>query len=194
MASKVAVLFTRPETVVEDYQRVMELADWQDHLTAERELLLRGELAALRATALPWIDVRARVMHHVRNLPPVETLAVPQRQLGWASMAATLASAALVAGIRAQAAGLGDAASTGIDGTRALLSAAVSTLAALKGLLLLPWRLLGALKQALAPVFEALGRLEPVAAASVSMCLILMLLTIAWIVGNDLRRPWRREG
>ena len=45
MASVVSVLFTRPETVVEDYQRVMELASWPATLTAERDLLLKLNLS-----------------------------------------------------------------------------------------------------------------------------------------------------
>ena len=38
MTSLVSVLFTKPETVVEDYKRLMELASWQQHLTGERDL------------------------------------------------------------------------------------------------------------------------------------------------------------
>jgi hypothetical protein len=45
MASVVSVVFTKPETVLEDYKRVMELASWQDHLAGERELLIKLNLS-----------------------------------------------------------------------------------------------------------------------------------------------------
>jgi hypothetical protein len=45
MTSKVAVVFTRPETVLDDYRRVMELASWPDHLRADRDLLLKLNLS-----------------------------------------------------------------------------------------------------------------------------------------------------
>jgi len=43
--AKVAVLFTQPERVLEDYARVMELAGWKEHLKGERELLLKLNLS-----------------------------------------------------------------------------------------------------------------------------------------------------
>jgi hypothetical protein len=45
MASKVAVIFTRPETVLDDYRRVMELASWKEHLHGDRDLLLKLNLS-----------------------------------------------------------------------------------------------------------------------------------------------------
>lgn len=58
MASTVSVLFTKPETVLEDYRRVMELAGWKDHLTAERELLLKLNLSWTKyfpsCSSQPW--------------------------------------------------------------------------------------------------------------------------------------------
>jgi len=58
MASVVSVVFTRPETVLEDYQRVMELAKWKDHLTGERELLLKLNLSWTKyfpsCSSQPW--------------------------------------------------------------------------------------------------------------------------------------------
>jgi len=58
MSSVVAVVFTRPESVVEDYQRVMELASWRRHLTAERELLLKLNLSWTKyfpaCSSQPW--------------------------------------------------------------------------------------------------------------------------------------------
>jgi len=39
--SKVAVLKTRPETVLEDYGRLMRLADYQDHLAKDHETALK---------------------------------------------------------------------------------------------------------------------------------------------------------
>ena len=58
VASKVAVLFTRPETVIEDYRRVMELADYAHSLTGERELLLKLNLSWTKyfpaCSSQPW--------------------------------------------------------------------------------------------------------------------------------------------
>ena len=164
----------------------------REHAALERALV--ADLGALRRTEPPHVDVRNRVTERVAGLPPVETLAVPQRQLAWASMAALVAAAVLVAGFRSEAARLAATGGTAVDGARALWSAAGSTLAALKGLLVLPWRLLGALEEILAPAFAIAGRLEPLAVAAVSLCLLSMMLTIVWVVGNDLRRSWRREG
>lgn len=41
----VAVVFTEPKRVIDDYQRVMELAGWKEHLRGERELLLKLNLS-----------------------------------------------------------------------------------------------------------------------------------------------------
>lgn len=58
MASVVSVVFTRPETVLEDYQRVMELAKWGNHLAGERELLLKLNLSWTKyfpsCSSQPW--------------------------------------------------------------------------------------------------------------------------------------------
>ena len=68
---------------------------------------------------------------------------------------------------------------------------------ALKSLLVFPWRVLGALLETMAPLLDVVGQLEPVAVATISLGLVSMMLTIAWVVGNDLRRPlpivWRKE-
>ena len=166
--------------------------DCREHAAVERALV--ADLGALREAEVPYVDVRLRVMDDITALPPVETLAVPQRQLGWASAAALIATFVVLAGLRSQSAQFADAGSTAVDGTRAMVSAASSTLVAFKGLLLLPWRLLGTLGDVLAPTFDMVGRFEPIAIAAVSLGLISMLLTIAWVVGNDLRRPWRKQG
>ena len=58
MSSVVAVIFTRPESVIEDYQRLMELASWQQHLMAERELLVKLNLSWTKyfpaCSSQPW--------------------------------------------------------------------------------------------------------------------------------------------
>jgi uncharacterized protein (DUF362 family) len=58
MASVVSVVFTRPETVIEDYKRIMELASWRDFLTGERELLLKLNLSWTKyfpaCSSQPW--------------------------------------------------------------------------------------------------------------------------------------------
>ncbi len=56
--SRVAVVFTAPETVLEDYKKVMELACWQEHLSAERELLIKLNLSWTKyfpsCSSQPW--------------------------------------------------------------------------------------------------------------------------------------------
>jgi uncharacterized protein (DUF362 family) len=58
MSAVVAVVFTRPETVIEDYQRVMELASWRRYLKAERDLLLKLNLSWTKyfpaCSSQPW--------------------------------------------------------------------------------------------------------------------------------------------
>ncbi len=58
MASVVSVVFTKPETILEDYQRVMELAGWKSHLSAERELLIKLNLSWTKyfpaCSSQPW--------------------------------------------------------------------------------------------------------------------------------------------
>ena len=58
MSSKVAVIRTRPETVVEDYGRVMEMAGAAGHLTAARELLIKLNLSWTKyfpaCSSQPW--------------------------------------------------------------------------------------------------------------------------------------------
>jgi len=58
MASVVSVVFTKPETVLGDYRRVMELAAWNTHLGAERELLLKLNLSWTKyfpaCSSQPW--------------------------------------------------------------------------------------------------------------------------------------------
>ncbi len=58
MSSLVSVLFTKPETVIDDYRRVMELASWNKSLTGERELLLKLNLSWTKyfpaCSTQPW--------------------------------------------------------------------------------------------------------------------------------------------
>ena len=58
MSSLVSVLFTRPDTILDDYRRLMELATWQHHLTGERELLLKLNLSWTKyfpsCSSQPW--------------------------------------------------------------------------------------------------------------------------------------------
>jgi hypothetical protein len=58
MASRVAVLFTSPEAVLDDYQKLMELASWGKTLTGERELLLKLNLSWTKyfpsCSSQPW--------------------------------------------------------------------------------------------------------------------------------------------
>ncbi len=58
MASKVAVLFTSPEAVLDDYQKVMELASWRESLSGEREMLIKLNLSWTKyfpaCSSQPW--------------------------------------------------------------------------------------------------------------------------------------------
>ncbi|UCG51270.1 MAG: DUF362 domain-containing protein [Candidatus Latescibacterota bacterium] len=58
MASLVSVIFTNPESVLDDYRRVMELASWQTHLSGEREVLLKLNLSWTKyfpaCSSQPW--------------------------------------------------------------------------------------------------------------------------------------------
>lgn len=56
--SRVAVTFTTPETVLDDYANLMELARWKEHLTAERDLLIKLNLSWTKyfpaCSSQPW--------------------------------------------------------------------------------------------------------------------------------------------
>ena len=164
---------------------------------AVREDALVSELTSLRKLESPTVEVRVGVMNQVRSLPSVEPGSVRQGQLAWASAAAVAAAVGLVAWIWPRAELLGEAAGNTADGTRALLSAGYSTLAALKSLLVLPWRLLSSVLEVITPALNGAARLEPFALMAISLGLVSMVVTIAWVVGNDLRRPlpiaWRKE-
>ncbi len=58
MKAKVALIGTRPETVLEDYRRVMELADYRQHLAPERELIIKLNLSWTKyfpaCSSQPW--------------------------------------------------------------------------------------------------------------------------------------------
>ena len=58
MASLVAVVRTKPETILSDYRKVMELASWDTHLTGERELALKLNLSWTKyfpsCSSQPW--------------------------------------------------------------------------------------------------------------------------------------------
>ncbi len=58
MPSVVSVIFTRPDRVIADYARVMELASWRDHLKGDRELLLKLNLSWTKyfpaCSSQPW--------------------------------------------------------------------------------------------------------------------------------------------
>jgi len=166
-------------------------------LRAGKERTLVEGLSALRETAAPTVHLRAQILERVEALPRVELGWVAQGQLAWASAAAVAAAVGLVAWIWPSAGSLRDAAGSAAGGTRAILSAAYSTVGALKSLLVLPWRVLSTLLESAAPLLEPVSRLEPIAVATISLGLVSMMLTIAWVVGNDLKRPlpvgWRNE-
>ncbi len=164
---------------------------------AEKESALVGDLMALRELQTPAVEVRENVMRQVRSLPAIEPGWVPQGQLAWASAAAVATAIGLVAWIWPRAEWLREAAGGAADGTRALLSAAYSMLVALKTLLVLPWRVFSAVLETMSPLFDGISRLEPYAVTAISIGLVSMAVAIAWVVGNDLRRPlpiaWRKE-
>jgi len=164
---------------------------------AARESALVGELSVLRELETPAVEVRQNVMRRISTLPRVQPGWVAPGQLAWASAAAVAAAIGLVAWIWPRAALLGEAAEGAADGTRALFSAAYSTLGAIKSLLVLPWRVLTALLETMAPLLETVSGLGPLAVTAISLGLVSMAVTITWVVWNDLRRPlpiaWRKE-
>ncbi len=58
MKSKVALVGTRPETVLEDYRRVMELAEYRRHLSPDEDLILKLNLSWTKyfpaCSSQPW--------------------------------------------------------------------------------------------------------------------------------------------
>jgi uncharacterized protein (DUF362 family) len=58
MKAKVALVGTGPETIMEDYRRVMELADYREHLSPERDLILKLNLSWTKyfpaCSSQPW--------------------------------------------------------------------------------------------------------------------------------------------
>jgi uncharacterized protein (DUF362 family) len=85
MASRVAVLFTTPQTVHDDYRRLMELAGWREHLTGERELLLKLNLSWTKyfpaCSSQPWqlegvLDTLLGGGYTAANVIPVENKTV----------------------------------------------------------------------------------------------------------------------
>jgi uncharacterized protein (DUF362 family) len=58
MASKVAVLFTSPDTVLEDYRKLMELVSWREALAGDRDLLIKLNLSWTKyfpsCSSQPW--------------------------------------------------------------------------------------------------------------------------------------------
>ncbi len=83
MSSVVSVVFTSPETVLDDYRRVMELASWKDHLRAERELLLKLNLSWTKyfpaCSSQPWqVDGVVRTLL-AGGYPPEKILPVENK-------------------------------------------------------------------------------------------------------------------
>jgi uncharacterized protein (DUF362 family) len=85
MASKVAVIRTKPEAVLDDIGRAMDLADAPRHLTAERDLLLKLNLSWTKyfpaCSSQPWqLDGVARYLlgHGYRSaqILPIENKTV----------------------------------------------------------------------------------------------------------------------
>jgi uncharacterized protein (DUF362 family) len=58
MKAKVALVGTRPETIMADYRRVMELAGYREHLSPERDLILKLNLSWTKyfpaCSSQPW--------------------------------------------------------------------------------------------------------------------------------------------
>ena len=83
--SVVAVLRTRPETVIDDYRRLMELADYDAHLTPERDTLLKLNLSWTKyfpaCSSQPWqLEGVVRTLLGA-GFPPERLRAVENRTL-----------------------------------------------------------------------------------------------------------------
>jgi uncharacterized protein (DUF362 family) len=87
--AKVAVLYTRPETVLDDIQRLMELADFQQHLPQSLETLLKINISWQKwfpaCSTTPWQlegVIRALQSAGYENLTPTQngTVVVNSRE------------------------------------------------------------------------------------------------------------------
>ena len=83
--ARVAVVRTRPETVIEDYARVMDLAGYRDTLTQDRDTLLKLNLSWTKyfpaCSSQPWqvdgvVSKMLRDGFHPTRLIPVENRTV----------------------------------------------------------------------------------------------------------------------
>ncbi len=58
MRARVALIGTTPETVLDDYRRVMELGGWREHLSPDRDLILKLNLSWTKyfpaCSSQPW--------------------------------------------------------------------------------------------------------------------------------------------
>ncbi len=58
MRARVALVGTTPETILDDYRRVMELAGWREHLSPDRDLILKLNLSWTKyfpaCSSQPW--------------------------------------------------------------------------------------------------------------------------------------------
>ena len=72
--AKVAVLFTKPETVLADYERLMELADFRQHLDPSATTILKDNISwhfpFPSANTTPWQleGVTVALASHLREI------------------------------------------------------------------------------------------------------------------------------
>lgn len=158
--------------------------------TAEEQLetLLRRDLAALRDERPPAIDVRGAVMERVLQAGRIDRGEVPTRQLGWAALLAAVWVAALVGGLALILPDLPALFEGTRDLGRALGDVVTGLVPVLLTLLALPLKLAGVAIKMLGALAPLVGRLQPVGATAVGIACVAMALTIALVVGRDLRR------
>ena len=154
---------------------------------AERELT--SWLTARPAGGPPAVDVTARVMRTLQQQTPPARAEVGASQLAWASACAAAAAIALalsVNWIRPELSGVA-VACWELLGSLRPVGAQVISLAA--SLVAIPVKLSGDLLAGLAPLGSILQRVQPLAAAAVTLAVAAMTGSIVFIVGRDLRSP-----
>ena len=155
---------------------------------AELEGRLAGDLLSLREEYPLELDVSRRVMAEIARTGEPERREVPDRQLVWSAIAATVATAALLATAKQFLPIVPEA----LQAMQVLASSALTVVTEVArpvlALLAIPFKLLGILLESvggLSPLVDA-GR--PAMTSMTIVSCVLMTLTTFYVVGRDLRQ------
>jgi hypothetical protein len=150
---------------------------------------LTASLATLRVELPFEIDVTRQVATRIDSLRPGHGQEVSVREFGWSAALVAACSIGLLLGLWRMAPSfpvfvekmklLGAAAGSTVSALVAPVVALVSTGA----------KFVGHLLASLGAVAGTLESLQPVAIATVALCVVMMATSIALVVGRDFRRP-----